>query len=159
MARCGPAYCGGLQRKLQPSGASVRARPYLLERMFPRLTERLGSALDIVVEFSTLGEYRLDALPGTSRTESAPPALAGPRPGLGGAGSPAGVLPAAGRTGTFLATASVSRATPATRRVAARARGARPAAAHPTPPSRQGRRTRPGAPALPLQPGLASPPG
>jgi len=29
--------------------------------MFPQLRERIGPALDIVVEFSTLGEYRLDA--------------------------------------------------------------------------------------------------
>jgi hypothetical protein len=124
--------------------------------MFPRLTERLGSALDIVVEFSTLGEYRLDALPGTSGIESAPPAVAGPRPGLGGVGSPAGVLPAEGRTGTSLATASVSRATPAARRVAARARGARASTARPRHAVPQGRRPRAGAPAPTPQPCLAS---
>ncbi|MFL6252464.1 MAG: hypothetical protein ACJ75N_18430, partial [Actinomycetes bacterium] len=29
--------------------------------MFPRLRDRFGAALDTVVEFSTLGEYRLGA--------------------------------------------------------------------------------------------------
>ena len=29
--------------------------------MFPQLRERLGPVLDLVVEFSTLGEYRLGA--------------------------------------------------------------------------------------------------
>jgi hypothetical protein len=107
--------------------------------MFPRLRERLGSALDLVVELSTLGEYRLDALPGTSSAEGAQPAAARPAPGLGGAGRTSGVFPAAGPTGTSVATASVPRATPAARRVAARARGG-----HATRVG-QGRRTRDGA--------------
>lgn len=42
-------------------GPSVRGPAYLLERMFPRLRDRFGAALDTVVEFSTLGEYRLGA--------------------------------------------------------------------------------------------------
>jgi hypothetical protein len=46
---------------LQEIAASIRARAYLPERMFPQLRERFGSALDLVVEFSTLGEYRLGA--------------------------------------------------------------------------------------------------
>src|SRR5688500_10080000 len=29
--------------------------------MFPQLRQRIGPALDLIVEFSTLGEYRLDA--------------------------------------------------------------------------------------------------
>ena len=29
--------------------------------MFPQLRQRFGAALDLIVEFSTLGEYRLDA--------------------------------------------------------------------------------------------------
>lgn len=29
--------------------------------MFPQLRERIGPALDLIVEFSTLGEYRLNA--------------------------------------------------------------------------------------------------
>ena len=49
-------------RKVAASGPSVRDPPYLCERMFPRLTERIGTALDLVVEFSTLGEYCLGAL-------------------------------------------------------------------------------------------------
>jgi hypothetical protein len=113
--------------------------------MFPRLRERFGSALDLVVEFSTLGEYRLDALPGTSSAESAQPAGARSRPGLGGAGRKPGVFPAAGPMGTSPATASVPRATPAARRVAARARGG-----HVTRVA-QGRRGRAGSVAPPEQ--------
>jgi hypothetical protein len=50
---------GPLQAKLQEIGGSIRPPPYLPERMFPQLRERFGAALDILVEFSTLGEYRL----------------------------------------------------------------------------------------------------
>jgi hypothetical protein len=50
-----------LQGKLQEIAASIRGPAYLPERMFPQLRERIGPVLDIVVEFSTLGEYRLDA--------------------------------------------------------------------------------------------------
>jgi hypothetical protein len=55
------AYRGTLQGNLHQIAASIRAESYLPERMFPQLRERIGPALDIVVEFSTLGEYRLDA--------------------------------------------------------------------------------------------------
>jgi hypothetical protein len=52
--------------------------------MFPRLKDRLGAALDLVVEFSTLGEYRL----GTAlapKPADAPPAVASRVRGPGGA--------------------------------------------------------------------------
>ncbi|MGH2782230.1 MAG: hypothetical protein ACRDLA_12670, partial [Thermoleophilaceae bacterium] len=55
--------------------------------MFPQLGERLGSALDLVVEFSTLGEYRIGAdgavWPASALT---PPSEREPQ--LGGAGDP-----------------------------------------------------------------------
>jgi hypothetical protein len=50
-----------VQEMLQRTAPSVRAQTYLVERMFPRLRDRFGAALDTVVEFSTLGEYRLGA--------------------------------------------------------------------------------------------------
>ena len=73
-----------VQEKLQQIGPSVRAGSYLLERMFPRFTERLGTALDLFVEFSTLGEYGLGASP-APRPTSAQPAAVSPARGLGGA--------------------------------------------------------------------------
>jgi len=69
--------------------------------MFPQLKERIGPALDLVVEFSTLGEYRMNAdgvlcaasaLTPVSRKRPAPPGaqrLAPERePQMGGAGAP-----------------------------------------------------------------------
>ncbi len=54
--------------------------------MFPQLRERIGPALDLVVEFSTLGEYRLGA-DGVLCPASAPTAVAPERvPQMGGAG-------------------------------------------------------------------------
>ena len=50
-----------MQEKLQEIASSIRRPAYLPERMFPQLRERIGPALDLVVEFSTLGEYRLNA--------------------------------------------------------------------------------------------------
>ena len=50
-----------MQGKLQEIATSIRRPAYLPERMFPQLRERIGPALDLVVEFSTLGEYRLNA--------------------------------------------------------------------------------------------------
>src|SRR3954463_12555805 len=73
------------QAKLQQMGLSIRPPPYLPERMFPRFREQIGTALDLFVEFSTLGEYRLaeEAIPGAS---SAPADAPGQAPQLGGAG-------------------------------------------------------------------------
>jgi hypothetical protein len=104
--------------------------------MFPRLRDRLGTALDIVVEFSTLGEYSLDALP-ASTPAGAPPAEHEPRPGLGGAGF-GGSLPAtAGRVRIR-------------RTVAGVATGVSPVA------NPAARRRRPGTPPAPEQPCLSA---
>ena len=53
--------------------------------MFPRFREQLGTALDLIVEFSTLGEYRLGAecVPVAAGAPAEPP---GHAPQLGGAG-------------------------------------------------------------------------
>jgi hypothetical protein len=48
---------------LQVRACSVRHPAYLYEHMFPRLRQRIGTALidriDLMVEFTTLGEYAL----------------------------------------------------------------------------------------------------
>src|SRR5215207_1198454 len=50
--------------------------------MFPRLRDRFGAALDTVVEFSTLGEYRLRARAlGPTGAPPAVPDRVGPSPG------------------------------------------------------------------------------
>jgi hypothetical protein len=90
--------------------------------MFPRFREQIGTALDLIVEFSTLGEYRL-ALPGAPGAPAVAPV---PSPRLGGAGGNAEraavrVGVAGGRAGT------VPVATPAARR----GTGGRPGAARP----------------------------
>jgi hypothetical protein len=56
--------------------------------MFPGLRQRLDAALDLIVEFSTLGEYRL-AAPAADGAPSAPHAAIGRGPRLGGAGGDA----------------------------------------------------------------------
>ena len=53
--------------------------------MFPQLRQRIGPALDLIVEFSTLGEYRLDA-DGVLRPASAFAHAPERVPQLGGAG-------------------------------------------------------------------------
>jgi hypothetical protein len=53
--------------------------------MFPQLRQRIGPALDLIVEFSTLGEYRLDA-DGVLRPASALAPASEHAPQLGGAG-------------------------------------------------------------------------
>jgi len=53
--------------------------------MFPRFREQIGTALDLIVEFSTLGEYRLGVTP-TPGAPSAPADAPGRAPRLGGAG-------------------------------------------------------------------------
>jgi hypothetical protein len=53
--------------------------------MFPQLRQRIGPALDLIVEFSTLGEYRLDA-DGVLRHASALARASERAPQLGGAG-------------------------------------------------------------------------
>src|ERR671938_613785 len=81
-----PGY-GSMQRDLQPGAPSVRARPYLPERMFPPVRTRTRAALlramDRAIEFATLGEYGLEVpgadapAPGTGRSASS----VGRRPG------------------------------------------------------------------------------
>ena len=98
--------------------------------MFPRFREQIGTALDLFVEFSTLGEYRLvaEAIPGAS---SAPADAPGQAPQLGGAGVTA-LRAAVRRTVAGGATGSTPVATPAARRLIAeattRARDSAPAA-------------------------------
>jgi hypothetical protein len=83
--------------------------------MFPRLREQIGTALDLFVEFSTLGEYRLavEAIPGAS---SAPADAPGQAPQLGGAGVTA-LRAAVRRTVAGGATGVEPVATPAARRL------------------------------------------
>jgi hypothetical protein len=83
--------------------------------MFPRLKEQIGTALDLFVEFSTLGEYRLvaEAIPGAS---SAPVDARSRAPQLGGAGAHA-LRAAVRRTVAGGATGAMPVATPAARRL------------------------------------------
>jgi hypothetical protein len=94
--------------------------------MFPRFREQIGTALDLFVEFSTLGEYRLaaEAIPGAS---SAPVDAPGQAPQLGGAGVHA-LRAAVRRTVAGGATGSTPVATPAARRLVQAAKGAEPSA-------------------------------
>src|SRR4051794_6446586 len=96
--------------------------------MFPRLTERLGTALDLVVEFSTLGAYGLGDSP-APEPPSAPPAAVSHAPGLGG-----GRCNAAGRSRTRRSIAGATAGcSPA---AAARSGGRRPAPPVPKQPCR-----------------------
>jgi hypothetical protein len=82
--------------------------------MFPRFREQVGTALDLIVEFSTLGEYRL----GPYLAHGAPgaPAVApNHAPQLGGAGQTVGCA-AVRRTVAGGATGLTPVATPAARR-------------------------------------------
>jgi hypothetical protein len=121
--------------------------------MFPGLRQRFDAALDLIVEFSTLGEYRL-ATPVAGRGASAPHTASGRGPRMGGAGGDvaraadrhdvagdAAVLsPVAGFRPPLRGTA----ATPAARRLAQRACGN-------ASPGRPQRRSRAGAPQAPEQ--------
>src|SRR5215218_8566380 len=101
--------------------------------MFPRLREQIGTALDLFVEFSTLGEYRLaaEATPGAS---SAPADAPGQAPQLGGVGVTA-LRAAVCRTVAGGATGSMPVATPAARRLtqATTTPGPNPATTAPNP--------------------------
>jgi hypothetical protein len=103
-----------LQEKLQQIGGSIRPPAYLLERMFPRFREQIGTALDLIVEFSTLGEYRLAPEPGAS---SAPADASGQAPQMGGTGSSLNLCAAVRRTVAGGPTGHVPVATPAARRL------------------------------------------
>ena len=89
--------------------------------MFPRFREQIGTALDLIVEFSTLGEYRLavDGLGASGAPADAP----GQAPQLGGAG-PQALRAAVRRTVAGGATGIVPVATPAARRLRDRAAAA-----------------------------------
>ena len=86
--------------------------------MFPRFREQIGTALDLFVEFSTLGEYRLaaDGLGASGAPADAP----GQAPQLGGA-DPQALRAAVRRTVAGGATGIVPVATPAARRLRERA--------------------------------------
>ena len=114
-----------MQRKLQQIAGSIRGPAYLPERMFPQLRQRIGPALDLIVEFSTLGEYRLGA-DGVVYPASAL-ALAPERaPQLGGAGdSPVASRAAVRRKVAGGAVGVTPAASPAARR-AVRNRAVRP---------------------------------
>jgi hypothetical protein len=96
--------------------------------MFPQLSKRFGSALDLVVEFSTLGEYRLGA-DGAVWPASALTPAPEREPQLGGAGEhPLAARAAVRRIVAGGAAGQVPVATPAARRLAqASARARRPA--------------------------------
>ena len=95
--------------------------------MFPQLRERFGSALDLVVEFSTLGEYRLGA-DGAVWPASALAPVPERAPQLGGAGEhPLAAQAAVRRIVAGGAAGKVPVATPAARRLAEAAPIRRPA--------------------------------
>jgi len=83
--------------------------------MFPRFREQIGTALDLIVEFSTLGEYRLAAeVPGAS---SALADASGQAPQMGGTGTSLNLCAAVRRTVAGGPTGQVPVATPAARRL------------------------------------------
>ena len=95
--------------------------------MFPQLRERFGSALDLVVEFSTLGEYRLGA-DGAVWPASALAPAPERAPQLGGAGDhPLAAQAAVRRIVAGGAAGKVPVATPAARRLADASSPRRPA--------------------------------
>ena len=120
--------------------------------MFPRFREQIGTALDLIVEFSTLGEYRLGVTP----TPGAASALADApdrAPRLGGAGEFA-ERAAVRRNVAGGAAGMVPVATPAAmRQHVASCQGERrkAAKAHAGSPARPRRRVRKGAPVGPEQ--------
>ena len=103
--------------------------------MFPRLKETLGTALDLVVEFSTLGEYRLDAT-GVPAPASALVDPLEPAPRRGGTSQLAGV--AVERIVAGGAAASRTPRAPAATPAARRTPRAHAANAPTTPPGSEG---------------------
>jgi|SRR5205085_4940750 len=81
--------------------------------MFPTLRQRFSDALDLLVELSTLGEYRLGGQEPPS-PPSATQAAGAIAPGMGGTGRLAGRAP--GRRSVAGAVGCVPAATPAARR-------------------------------------------
>ena len=116
--------------------------------MFPRLREQIGTALDLIVEFSTLGEYRLAVEP--IGAASAPVDAPSQAPQMGGVRAEA-LRAAVRRTVAGGATGVVPVATPAARR-RLRTTGASPARARSASVRPTGRsRIRQGAPKAPEQ--------
>jgi hypothetical protein len=83
--------------------------------MFPQLRQRFGPALDMLVEFSTLGEYRLDA-DGVLCPASALAPASERAPQLGGAGDTVAAQAAVRRIVAGGAVGLTPAATPAARR-------------------------------------------
>jgi hypothetical protein len=81
--------------------------------MFPQLRQRIGPALDLIVEFSTLGEYRLDA-DGVLRPAGAFAHASERAPQLGGIGDSVAGRAAVRR---IVAGGAAGLATPAARRL------------------------------------------
>jgi hypothetical protein len=112
---------------LQLFRLSIRPSAYLPERMFPQLRERLGTALDLVVEFSTLGEYTLGA-PDATQPAGAPASPSEQHaPQLGGADRVVGQAAvrrtvAGGTAASRGKTLGAPAATPAARRLQARSK-------------------------------------
>jgi hypothetical protein len=105
--------------------------------MFPQLRQRFGSALDLMVEFSTLGEYRLDADGVLCPASALTPAPE--RPQLGGAGDSVAAQAAVRRIVAGGAVGLTPAATPAARRAAAPAPSTPRRAAAPPAPKRPAR--------------------
>jgi len=84
--------------------------------MFPQLRQRIGPALDLIVEFSTLGEYRLDT-EGVLRPASAFAHATERAPQLGGAGDSVAGRAAVRRIVAGGAAGLAPAATPAARRL------------------------------------------
>jgi hypothetical protein len=116
--------------------------------MFPQLRQRIGPALDLIVEFSTLGEYRLDA-DGVLRHASALAPASERAPRLGGAGDSVAGRAAVRRIVAGGAAGLAPAATPAARRLGRDVRAAQGAQAAQQLTCRGGRRRAPGEPAEP----------
>jgi len=84
--------------------------------MFPQLRQRFGPALDLIVEFSTLGEYRMDT-EGVLRPASAFAHASERAPQLGGAGDSVAGRAAVRRIVAGGAAGLAPAATPAARRL------------------------------------------
>ena len=96
--------------------------------MFPQLRQRIGPALDLIVEFSTLGEYRLD-VDGVLRPASALAPAPERVPQLGGAGESVAGRAAVRRIVAGGAAGLAPAATPAARRLGRDVRAAEAAQA------------------------------
>ncbi|HKF80211.1 MAG TPA: hypothetical protein VKB17_05245 [Thermoleophilaceae bacterium] len=127
--------------------------------MFPRVRDRFGAALDALVEFSTLGEYRLGAL--ASVPTSALPAVSdrvGPSSGWEAAAASSAADAGAGPARRIVAGGAAAFHGGAHGRALLGAPAATPAARRPLAHGERARlapRRRPGAPSPPQQRCLA----